>query len=265
MKTALSISDSDSSGGVGIQADIKTMSANGVYAMAVITAMTAQNTNGIRSAVEVTPDFLKEQLDAVFEDIYPDAVKIGTIPNSILIYAVAEKLNEYKAKNIVVDTDVVSAKGSNLTTENAIRMLKKKLLPIAALATPNIAEAQILAGTKINDKYAMSIAAKLISEQFGCPVLLKGGQSVGNCDDLLYADGKHIWFEAEEIPSANTRGVGCTLSSAIAANLAKGYSLVDSVGLAKEFVSGAIASGLNLGKGFGPIDHIFDIKTKYKE
>ena len=257
LKTALSIAGSDCSGGAGIQADIKTMTMNGVYAMSAITAMTAQNTTGVRAIQESTPDFLKQQIDAVFEDIYPDAVKIGMVASSELIRVIAERLRYYDAKNVVVDPVMVASAGSSLIKQEAVQTLIQELLPISTLVTPNIPEAQVLSGMSIQNKEDMIAAAKQIGDQYHCAVLLKGGHSINDANDLLYADGEFHWFEGKRINNPNTHGTGCTLSSAIASNLAKGYTLAESVQKAKDYVSGALAAMLDLGKGSGPMNHAF--------
>ena len=257
LKTALSIAGSDCSGGAGIQADIKTMTMNGVYAMSAITAMTAQNTTGVRAIQESTPDFLKQQIDAVFEDIYPDAVKIGMVASSELIRVIAERLRYYDAKNVVVDPVMVASAGSSLIKQEAVQTLIQELLPISTLVTPNIPEAQVLSGMSIQNKEDMIAAAKQIGDQYHCAVLLKGGHSINDANDLLYADGALVWFEGKRIDNPNTHGTGCTLSSAIASNLAKGYTLAESVQKAKDYVSGALAAMLDLGKGSGPMNHAF--------
>lgn len=255
MKTALTIAGSDSSGGAGIQADLKTMIMNGVYGMSAITALTAQNTTGVRDIFEVTPEFLGRQLDAVFEDIFPDAVKIGMVSDAGLIHCIAQKLKYYRAEHIVVDPVMVSTSGSRLLREDACRALTRELLPMAQVATPNIPEAQVLLGWEIKSREDMVLAAEKISEKYGCAVLLKGGHSVCDADDLLYRDGEPVWFLGKRIDNPNTHGTGCTLSSAIAANLAKGLELEDAIRSAKEYISKALAYGLNLGKGSGPLNH----------
>ena len=263
MKTALTIAGSDSSGGAGIQADIKTMTMNGVYAMSAITALTAQNTTGVRGILESTPEFLKQQIDAVFEDIYPDAVKIGMVASSELICVIADALNYHNAKNIVVDPVMVATSGSALMKTDAVQTLVEKLLPLAALVTPNIPEAQVLSGREILTKEDMHTAAKKIGDSYGCAVLLKGGHSISDANDLLYANGEFIWFEGKRIDNPNTHGTGCTLSSAIASNLAKGYTLTESVQRSKDYISGALAAMLDLGSGSGPMNHAFDLQGKY--
>jgi len=263
MKTALTIAGSDCSGGAGIQADLKTMTMNGVYAMSAITALTAQNTTGVRGIREVTPEFLEQQLDAVFEDIYPDAVKIGMVPNSEQMEAIANRLQYHKAGNIVVDPVMVATSGSSLMRPDAVRTLMEKLLPIACLVTPNIPEAEILSGMKIGEKKHMENAAKAIGEKCGCAVLVKGGHAVNDATDLFYAKGETIWFEGKRIRNPNTHGTGCTLSSAIAANLAKGFDLAMSVKKAKEYISDALNAQLDLGQGSGPMQHNFALRGKY--
>ena len=263
MKTALTIAGSDSSGGAGIQADIKTMTMNGVYAMSAITALTAQNTTGVRGIQESTPEFLKQQIDAVFEDIYPDAVKIGMVASSELIRVIADRLRYYEAKNIVVDPVMVATSGSSLMKTDAVQTLIEKLLPLATLVTPNIPEAQVLSGREILTKEDMHTAAKKIGDSYGCAVLLKGGHSISDANDLLYANGEFIWFEGKRIDNPNTHGTGCTLSSAIASNLAKGYTLTESVQRSKDYISGTLAAMLDLGSGSGPMNHAFDLQGKY--
>ncbi len=267
MRTALTIAGSDSSGGAGIQADIKTMMANGVYAMSAITALTAQNTTGVTAIMEATPEFLKEQLDNVFTDIRPDAVKIGMVASSGLIEAIADRLQHYGAENVVVDPVMVATSGARLISEEAIETLTAKLLPLAAVLTPNIPEAEVLCGMAagtISTEDDMIRAAKHISETYTCAVLLKGGHSVNDANDLLYQpDGEYKWFRGKRIDNPNTHGTGCTLSSAIASNLAKGYTLDTAVERAKEYISGALAAMLDLGKGRGPMDHGFDLTGRF--
>jgi len=265
MKTALTIAGSDCSGGAGIQADLKTMTMNGVYAMSVITALTAQNTTGVRAIQESTPDFLGEQLDAVFEDIYPDAVKIGMVASSELICVIADRLAYHKAKNVVVDPVMVATSGSSLMKTEAVQTLVDKLLPIATLVTPNIPEAQILSGKIIERKEDMLSAAKSIGDAYGCAVLLKGGHRINDANDLLYANGESVWFEGKRINNPNTHGTGCTLSSAIASNLAKGFTLAESVQRAKDYISGALSAMLDLGNGSGPMNHAFDLTGRFSK
>lgn len=259
MRTALTIAGSDCSGGAGIQADIKTMTTNGVYAMSAITSLTAQNTIGVSDIMDVSPEFLEKQLDMIFTDIVPDAVKIGMVSNSGLIGKIVDRLKFYKAKNIVVDPVMVSTSGSALMEIEALCVMKELLLPMATLITPNIPEAEVLADRNIENEEDMLEAAKRMNELYGCSVLLKGGHNINDANDLLY-DGNDIkWFYGERINNPNTHGTGCTLSSAIASNLAKGYNLEDSVHRAKEYISGALGYMLNLGKGSGPMNHAFDL------
>ena len=262
-KTALTIAGSDCSGGAGIQADLKTMTMNGVYAMSAITALTAQNTTGVRGIQESTPDFLKQQLDAVFEDIYPDAVKIGMVASTELIRVIADRLRYYGAKNVVVDPVMVATSGAALMKTDAVETLIAELLPISTLVTPNIPEAEVLSGMKIEREEDMVVAAKKIGDNFHCAVLLKGGHSINDANDLLYADGELTWFAGKRIPNPNTHGTGCTLSSAIAANLAKGFPLTESVRRAKRYISDALSAMLDLGSGSGPMDHAFDLQGEY--
>ena len=263
MKTALTIAGSDCSGGAGIQADIKTMTMNGVYAMSAITALTAQNTTGVRAIQESTPDFLKQQLDAIFEDIFPDSVKIGMVSSSELISVIADRLKYHKAKNIVVDPVMVATSGSALMKTDAVETLTKELLPIATLVTPNIPEAEILSGLSVKNKKDMLKAARNMGDAYGCAVLLKGGHSINDANDLLYANGEFKWFYGKHIDNPNTHGTGCTLSSAIASNLAKGFTLITSVQKAKEYISEALSAMLDLGQGSGPIQHNFNLQGKY--
>lgn len=264
MNTALTIAGSDSSGGAGIQADLKTMLANHVYGMSAITALTAQNTTGVTDIMEVTPEFLAEQLDSIFTDIRPDAVKTGMVSSSQLIEIIADKLREYEAVNIVVDPVMVATSGAKLMCDDAMETLKKKLLTLATVITPNIPEGEVLAGMKITSKEDMVTAAEKISNTYGCSVLLKGGHSLNDANDLLVEPGKEpVWFKGRRIANTNTHGTGCTLSSAIASNLAKGKSLEEAVKGAKNYISGALAAGLDLGKGSGPMDHGFDIAGDY--
>ena len=263
MKTALTIAGSDCSGGAGIQADLKTMTLNGVYAMSAVTALTAQNTTGVRAIQESTPEFLGQQIDAVFEDIYPDAVKIGMVSSSQLIRVIAQKLRHYHAKNIVVDPVMVATSGSALMKTEALQTLIEELFPLADLVTPNLPEAQVLSGLPVETKEDMETAAQKIGDAYGCAVLLKGGHGLQDASDLLYANGELVWFQGQRIENPNTHGTGCTLSSAIAANLAKGLPLTQAVRQAKDYISGALAAMLDLGQGSGPMDHAFALRTKH--
>ena len=263
MKTALTIAGSDSSGGAGIQADIKTMTANGVFATCAVTALTAQNTTGVTDILESTPHFLAEQLDAVFTDIVPDAVKIGMVSSAELIAVIAEKLQQYGAERVVVDPVMVATSGAKLLRDDAIQALTSQLLPLATVLTPNIPEAEILSGLPITDAAGMEAAARIISEKYGCAVLCKGGHQINDADDLLWQGGTGKWFRGKRIHNPNTHGTGCTLSSAIASNLAKGYDLDTSVERAKAYISGALAAMLDLGKGSGPMNHMFELKGEF--
>ena len=263
MNTALTIAGSDSSGGAGIQADIKTMTAHSVYAMSAITALTAQNTTGVKSIFEVTPAFLEDQLDSVFSDIFPDAVKIGMIPNRELIIVISEKLKNYGAKNIVLDPVMVATSGANLSNESALSALKEYLLPMAAVVTPNLFEAEILSGMRIKSANDMEKAAETIFRTYHSAVLLKGGHSINDANDLLYQENGPKWFFGDRIKTENTHGTGCTLSSAICANLAKGFELETSVEMAKRYISGALRANLNLGRGSGPLNHAFAVNGNF--
>ncbi|MCI8610767.1 MAG: bifunctional hydroxymethylpyrimidine kinase/phosphomethylpyrimidine kinase [Clostridiales bacterium] len=265
MKTALSIAGSDCSGGAGIQADLKTMVMNGVYGMSAITALTAQNTTGVTDIMEVAPTFLQEQIDRIFTDIQPDAVKIGMVSNTDLIEVIAQRLVFYQAKNIVVDPVMVSTSGSSLMESEAVTALKSKLLPMAAVVTPNIPEAQILSGIEITGEADMLAAAAHIGNTYRCAVLLKGGHAINDANDLLWEGGRSKWFYGKRIDNPNTHGTGCTLSSAIAANLAKGFDLETAVQRSKAYISGALSAMLNLGKGIGPMDHAFDLTGVFAE
>ncbi len=264
MRTALTIAGTDPSGGAGIQADIKTMTANGVFAMSVVTALVAQNTTGVAGIMEVSPEFLKQQIDCVFTDIRPDAVKIGMVSSVDLIRAIAEKLLEYRAENVVVDPVMVATNGAKLISDDAIDTLKAKLLPIADILTPNIPEAEVLSGCAIKTEEDMMKAAEMISTQYHCSVLLKGGHQINDANDFLYKEnGSYRWFYGKRIDNPNTHGTGCTLSSAIASNLAKGFDMDTSVERAKAYISGALGAMLDLGKGSGPMNHAFDITGEY--
>ena len=264
MRKALTIAGSDSSGGAGIQADIKTMTMNGVYGMSAITALTAQNTTGVTGIMEVTPVFLQQQLDAVFEDIFPDAVKIGMVASKDLINIIADRLIYYKAKNIVVDPVMVATSGAKLIEDEAIDVLKDRLLPLATVITPNIPEAEILTDITIKDESDMEKAAQILFERYGCAALVKGGHRVNEANDVLFEgeENKPIWIKGQRIDNPNTHGTGCTLSSAIASYLAKGYDLSESVKRAKNYLSEALAAMLDLGKGSGPLMHNFVLAGK---
>lgn len=257
MKKILTIAGSDSSGGAGIQADLKTIMAHQMYGMSVITALTAQNTTGVYDILEATPEFIAKQLDCVFEDIFPDAVKIGMVSNPEIIKVITEKLEKYQPKFMVIDPVMISTSGSRLLSDHAREALITKLLPLGSIITPNIPEAQNLCGFEIDTKAKMVEAGKVIGKMITGAVLIKGGHSKGDADDLLYMNGQEIWFKEEKINNPNNHGTGCTLSSAIACRLAKGASMDESVRLAKEYVTGALENGLDIGRGRGPLNHCY--------
>ncbi len=263
MKTALSIAGSDSSGGAGIQADLKAMTMNGVYAMTAVTALTAQNTTGVTAILEATPQFLRQQLEAIFTDIPPDSVKIGMVSSAALIETIAQCLEKYRPRNVVVDPVMVATSGARLLNEDAVATLREKLLPLADLITPNIPEAEVLSGQTISDEEGMLQAARIIGETYHCAVLCKGGHRVSDANDLLYQNGAFRWFRGRRIDNPNTHGTGCTLSSAIAANLAKGFPLADAVQRAKDYLSGALEDMLDLGQGAGPMNHAFNLTGEF--
>ena len=262
VKTALTIAGSDCSGGAGIQADIKTMSAHGVYAMSAITALTAQNTMGVFAIEEVSPEVLASQIDCIFRDIRPDAVKTGMVASAALIEVIAERLKAHGACNVVVDPVMVATSGSRLLRGEALEALKTKLLPLADVITPNIPEAHVLSGMQIQTKADMEQAALHLEQACGCAVLLKGGHQIGDADDLLCRDGSLHWYHGERIENPNTHGTGCTLSSAIASNLALGYPLEEAIARAKDYITGALRAQLNLGLGSGPLDHMFALRGR---
>ncbi len=264
MRKALSIAGSDSSGGAGIQADLKTMTLNGVFGMSAITALTAQNTLGVTDVMNVTPEFLEAQLDAVFQDIKPDAVKIGMVASPDLVEIIADSLQKYKAKNIVVDPVMVATSGAELSANDAIQKMIERLFPKAAVITPNIPEAEVLSGNTINSEYDMVASAKKMYETFGCPVLLKGGHRRHDANDLLYGADGPVWYRVKRVPNPNAHGTGCTLSSAIASNLAKGDELEEAIRRAKQYITDALAAQLDLGRGRGPLNHAFALPEQYK-
>lgn len=257
MKKVLTIAGSDSSGGAGIQADIKTITVHKMYAMSVITALTAQNTTGVYGVMEVPPEFVGQQLDCVFTDIFPDAVKIGMVSSSKIIGVIAGKLKQYGAKNIVVDPVMVSASGCRLIADEAVDALVAELLPLATIITPNIHETQVLCGFAVNNEDDMVRAAKTLAERFSGAMLIKGGHLAGDAVDLLYENGNIKWYRSERVHNPNTHGTGCTLSSAIACNLADGRTLDESIQNAKDYLIGALKAMLDLGKGTGPVDHTY--------
>ena len=265
MRTALTIAGSDSSGGAGIQADLKTMTMNGVFGMSAVTALTAQNTTGVTAILDSTPEFLKEQIDEVFTDIRPDAVKIGMVSESALIEVIADRLKYYQAENIVLDPVMVATSGAKLISDTAVGALEESLIPLAMVITPNIPEGEVLSGMKILSEDDMVKAAEKIHRQYGCNVLLKGGHSLNDANDLLFSEAGPEWFRGRRIDNPNTHGTGCTLSSAIASNLAKGFLLEDSVRRAKEYISGALGAMLDLGRGHGPMNHAFALTGYFAE
>ncbi len=260
MRKVLTIAGSDCSGGAGIQADIKTITAHKMYAMSAITALTAQNTTGVYGVMDVPPEFVAQQLDCIFTDIFPDSVKIGMVSNVKIIEVIVQKLIEYSAKNIVVDPVMIATSGSKLINDIAIGTLISKLVPLADIITPNIPEAEYISGLKIETTTDMIRAAEKISKNYDGYVLIKGGHLSGKADDLLYHQGDMTWYSEDKINTENTHGTGCTLSSAIACSLADDLDMKTSVRNAKRFVTGALAAGLDLGKGCGPLDHCYNIK-----
>lgn len=261
LKAVLTIAGSDSSGGAGIQADLKTFIANGVYGMSAITAVTAQNTLGVKAVMDVTPDILAAQLDAVFDDITPDAVKIGMVSSMRLIDVINNRLKTYQPRNIVIDPVMVSTSGSKLISDDAIDALKN-LFPLAEVVTPNMFELAILTGQPfdaIKTKSDMERAARMLFDECDCAVLAKGGHFKSVATDLLCSVDGFRWFFGERIDTKNTHGTGCTLSSAIAANLAKGLKLVEAIEAAKKYLTEALSSGLSMGHGNGPLDHGYKI------
>ena len=266
MKTALTIAGSDSSGGAGIQADIKTMMAHGVFAMSAITALTAQNTTGVFAVQEATPEFLEAEIDSVFSDIPPDAVKVGMVSSAPLIEAIAGRMERYRVERLVVDPVMIATSGSRLLDEGAMGTLCRRLIPLAALITPNLPEAEALSGQKIASREDMESAAREIARRWGCAaVLVKGGHRAGDADDLLLAGEAATWIRGERVDNPNTHGTGCTLSSAIASNLALGYGLGEAVARAKSYVTGALRAMLDLGHGSGPLNHSFAIGKQKNE
>lgn len=257
MKKVLTIAGSDPSGGAGIQADIKTIAAHGLYAMSAITALTVQNTLGVSAVEPVAPALVAQQIDCVFEDIRPDAVKLGMLGNAAVIRTVAERLRDHGAAHIVLDPVMVSTSGRQLLAPEAVELLKKTLFPLAQLITPNLPEAAALCGFPVRDETGMERAARQLLEETGAAVLIKGGHLAGGATDLLCAGGRVLWLTGKRIDNPNTHGTGCTLSSAIACWLALGESLPESVGRAKAYLTGALKAGLNLGKGSGPLNHLY--------
>lgn len=262
MKTVLSIAGSDCSGGAGIQADLKTITVHGLYGESAITALTAQNTMGVADVMPVPPEFLKEQLECIFTDIVPDAVKVGMIPGVEQIKVICECFQKYHPRNIVIDTVMVSTSGRNLMEPEAIQFYQKELLPFADIYTPNIPETELLIGRNINTREERLEAAQELTKCYPGAVLLKGGHDEKQADDLLIDKERVVWFPQKRIENKNTHGTGCTLSSAIACGLARGFSVEESVRSAKEYITGAIAAGMDVGKGNGPLNHMYKIKNK---
>lgn len=264
----LTIAGSDCSGGAGIQADLKTMSAFDVYGMSVITAVTAQNTCGVTGVQNVTGEMIRLQLEAVMSDIMPDAVKIGMLATADAVEAVADILEKYHVEHVILDPVMVSTSGRSLLEAEGKEQMLRRLFPLAELVTPNIPEAeeilkavdgsvenkQTVSSVQITDQTMMEKAAQVIRQKYGCNVLLKGGHMTQVADDLLYQT-QAVWFPAQRIDCTNTHGTGCTLSSAIASALARGCSLKEAVGIAKVYVRSAMSTGLDLGHGNGPLDH----------
>ncbi len=260
IKKVLTIAGSDCSGGAGIQADLKTFTVHKTYGMSVITSLTAQNTTGVYGVLDADPQFVAKQLDCVFQDIFPDAVKIGMVSNAQIISIIAQKLVEYKAKNIVIDPVMIATSGSKLLDPHAMDNLINQLLPLGDIITPNIPEAETLSNMSIKTKEDMLVSAQIIAKNIKGDVLIKGGHLEDCADDLLYSKGEFRWFSTPRINNPNTHGTGCTLSSAIACNIALGNDMTKSVALAKEYVLGAIKRGLDLGKGSGPLEHTYILK-----
>ncbi len=270
----LTIAGSDCSGGAGIQADLKTMSAFDVYGMSVITAVTAQNTCGVTGVQNVTGEMIRLQLEAVMSDIMPDAVKIGMLATADAVEAVADILEKYHVEHVILDPVMVSTSGRSLLEAEGKEQMLRRLFPLAELVTPNIPEAEeilkavdgsvenkrTVSSVQITDQTMMEKAAQAIRQKYGCNVLLKGGHMIQAADDLLYQT-QAVWFPAQRIDGTNTHGTGCTLSSAIASALARGYSLKEAVGIAKVYVRSAMSTGLDLGHGNGPLDHNWSISS----
>lgn len=259
MEKILTIAGSDCSGGAGIQADIKTITAHKMYAMSAITALTSQNTLGVQGVLEATPEFVAMQLDSIFTDIVPDAVKIGMVSNKNIISIIADKLIEYDVKKVVLDPVMVSTSGSKLLAEDAMEMLINKLMPLATVITPNIPEGECLCGFHIETREDMIKSVEKISTFYKGNILLKGGHLKDCSDDLLYENGQLTWFNGEKIDNPNTHGTGCTLSSAIACNIAVNSDLKECIKNSKEYITGALKANLNLGNGSGPLNHCWKL------
>ncbi|MDR3258369.1 MAG: bifunctional hydroxymethylpyrimidine kinase/phosphomethylpyrimidine kinase [Fusobacteriaceae bacterium] len=259
MKKVLSIAGSDCSGGAGIQADLKTFSAHGVFGMSVIVSVVAENTSRVIEFQDVRPDMVQKQIDAVFEDIEVDAVKIGMLSCSEIMLVVAEKLREYRPANIVIDPVMYAKNGNPLMDPNAIDVLIKAIVPLADVITPNIPEAEKMTGINIKNIADMEKSAKII-HNMGCRnVLVKGGHAEGDAVDVLYDGNEFRHFSAPRINTKNTHGTGCTYSSAIASNLALGLTVTEAVDKAKQYVTTAIEHSLSIGKGHGPTHHFYNL------
>ena len=271
MKSVLTIAGSDSSGGAGIQADIKTIAAHHLFAQSAITALTAQNTIGVFGVFDIPPEFVAQQIDIVFDDIRPDAVKIGMVSSADIVEAIASALERNEAENIVVDPVMVATSGSNLASDGAVAALRERLMPLATVITPNIPEAEVLAGFEIASPEDQEHAAATIAANIGAATLVKGGHGMHDANDVIAlppepgcrlheawgTSSSTVWFKAERVENPNTHGTGCTLSSAIACGLAEGLSVEDAVRQAKAYLSGALAAKLDLGRGSGPLDHMW--------
>lgn len=261
MKLALTIAGSDSGGGAGIQADLKTFSAHGVFGMSVITSVTAQNTTGVLGIEDISPETVLLQMKAVFEDLYPDAVKIGMVSSREIIKAIAEGLKKYKPEKVVLDPVMISKSGSFLLKPDAVGAFREELIPQSLVITPNLMEAEALSGIKIRDRDSMKDAARKIIDLGAKSVVIKGGHLTGDALDIFYDGGNFYDVASERIKTKNTHGTGCTFSSAIAANLALGYPLVESIRRAKEYITGAIRNALNIGHGVGPTNHFWKFRS----
>ncbi|AFM41320.1 phosphomethylpyrimidine kinase [Desulfosporosinus acidiphilus SJ4] len=262
MKKALTIAGSDSSGGAGIQADLKTFSAHGIFGMSVITAVTAQNTQGVFAVQDISREVIAAQIKAIFEDIEVDGLKVGMVSQISTIEIIAELLKVYAPKNIVIDPVMVSKSGYHLLNPQAELTLIRELLPLATVVTPNIPEAEVMTKMTIQNLTQMESAAKYIYQMGAKNVLLKGGHLENDSTDILY-DGRNFkYYTSQRVKTKNTHGTGCTLSSAITSNLALGYPLSEAVSLAKDYIIEAIEHSLDIGKGVGPTHHFYSLYQK---
>lgn len=259
MKKVLSIAGSDCSGGAGIQADLKTFSAHGVFGMSVIVSVVAENTSRVIDIQDITPDMVRKQIDAVFEDIGADAVKIGMLSSPECMEAVAERMEYYKPQNIVIDPVMYAKNGCPLMDMEAIDTLMQRIIPLADVLTPNIPEAEKIVGMEILTVKDMETAARKICDMGAETVVVKGGHAIGNALDVLFDGNKFYYFETARIDTKNTHGTGCTFSSAIASGLAKGLNVQEAVSTAKDYVTTAIRHSLSIGKGNGPTHHFYDL------